>query len=190
MALAEEFSDAIVSHYKWLIILLFCGYFLHNRYRRHVRSIPGPFLASFTDIWRFLNTLTGIPHETHLDLHQKYKSNLVRIGPNVISVSNPDFIPIIYGLNSGFTKSAFYDVFLLPCNGEFTNSLFNTRDEKYHAKYKRPIASAYSMSTLVEFEPFVDTTTKLFIEKLDRFAESGAAVDIGVWLQMYAFDVV
>ncbi|RTE75813.1 hypothetical protein BHE90_009741 [Fusarium euwallaceae] len=97
---------------------------------------------------------------------------------------------LVYGLTSGFTKTRFYDMFVLPYHGEYTRSLFTTLDEKYHQVYKRPIASAYSMSTLVEFEPFVDNTTKLFMQRLDELADSGAGINFGTWLQMYAFDVV
>lgn len=50
------------------------------------------------------------------------------------------------------------------------------------------------MSTLVQFEPFVDSTTTEFLHQLEqRFAnrpcEAGVC-DLGTWLQYYAFDVI
>ncbi|RSM08509.1 hypothetical protein CDV31_008146 [Fusarium ambrosium] len=104
-----------------------------------------------------------------------------KASPDSLHVWGPD-------LPAGFLL--FYDMFVLPYHGEYTRSLFTTLDEKYHQVYKRPIASAYSMSTLVEFEPFVDNTTKLFMQRLDELADSGAGINFGTWLQMYAFDVV
>ena len=93
-------------------------------------------------------------------------------------------------LKLGFTKTRFYDMFVLAYQGQFTRSLFTTLDENYHQTYERPIANAYRMSALVEFEPFVDTTTHLFMRRLDEFVSSGAPSNFGVWLQMYAFDVM
>lgn len=50
------------------------------------------------------------------------------------------------------------------------------------------------MSTLVTFEPLVDTTTVAFLEQLKkRFAgrsDKDGTFDFGVWLQYYAFDVI
>lgn len=50
------------------------------------------------------------------------------------------------------------------------------------------------MSTLVAFEPLVDTTTVAFLEQLkQRFSGlpgTQGTCDFGAWLQYYAFDVV
>jgi hypothetical protein len=66
-----------------------------------------------------------------------------------------------------------------------------TVDEAQHAAMKRPIAQAYSLSTLVEFEPFIDSTTAVLFSRLDElFANSNKICDLGEWLQFYAFDVI
>ncbi|KAK5189537.1 hypothetical protein LTR99_001844 [Exophiala xenobiotica] len=163
---------------------------VNKYYRRQLNSIPGPFLAGFTDLWRFFDALFANPHETHIKLHRQTGSSLVRIGPRTVSVSDPALIPKIYGLNSGFTKTKFYTLHMLSYNGQFTPSLFTTLDETYHSKYKRPIANAYSMSTMVDFEPLIDSTSALFMSRLDEFVASKDIFDFGQWLQMYAFDVI
>jgi Cytochrome P450 len=56
---------------------------------------------------------------------------------------------------------------------------------------KKPIAGIYSMSNLMSFEPYVDTTISFFFETLDkRFAQTGDVCNLGAWLQMFAFDVM
>lgn len=67
--------------------------------------------------------------------------------------------------------------------GRPTPTLFTTTDEGFHAAIKRPITAAYSMSTLTEFEPFVDKTIHTFFARLDEFAAREAACDIASWLQ-------
>lgn len=47
------------------------------------------------------------------------------------------------------------------------------------------------MSALVQYEPFVDNTTKLFLEKTrELFVNNPQGCDLTRWLQFYAFDVI
>lgn len=47
------------------------------------------------------------------------------------------------------------------------------------------------MSALVQYEPFVDNTTKLFLDQTDKlFAGDEKGLDLSRWLQFYAFDVI
>ncbi|ETI22773.1 hypothetical protein G647_06849 [Cladophialophora carrionii CBS 160.54] len=123
-------------------------------------------------------------------LHRKFNSHFVRLGPKVVSVSDPALIPTIYGINTKFRKTEFYSIIDLWHNGKFTHSLFESRDEDYHARIRRPIASAYSMRTVMEFEPAVDSTVELLISKLDQFAASKVSFPLEKWLQYCTFDVL
>lgn len=68
--------------------------------------------------------------------------------------------------------------------------LFNTQDNLLHRQMKKPIASIYSMSTLVEFEPYVDTTIEFFLRRLKVQSQTSEPCDLGTWLQWFAFDVM
>lgn len=47
------------------------------------------------------------------------------------------------------------------------------------------------MSTLVQYEPFVDSTTELFLSQTEKiYANTGKSCDFSNWLQFYAFDVI
>ncbi|KAK4496721.1 hypothetical protein PRZ48_012704 [Zasmidium cellare] len=156
----------------------------------HLRHIPGPLIASITDLWRLIDVWQRDSHNTHTNLHAKY-GEVVRIGPNTVLVSRPDIVQDIYGISKGFVKSEFYHVWQNIVNGKRAASLVFTTDEAQHAKMKRPIASAYSLSTLVEFEPLIDSTTAVFLSRLDDlFANTNKVCDLGTWLQWYAFDVI
>lgn len=85
---------------------------LINRHRR-LSSIPGPFLASTTDLWRFYITGRGEWPETLARLHATYGS-LVRIGPNTVSVSDPTSVPTIYSMHGEFRKVRQGAGFFLP----------------------------------------------------------------------------
>lgn len=90
----------------WLFLAVVAR-LLFNRFGRGLNHIPGPWLASCTDIYRFCVVLGRRPDLWHIQLHEKY-GKLVRIGPRCVSVSDPDGAKVIYALNSGFTKVSRY----------------------------------------------------------------------------------
>lgn len=89
------------------------------------------------------------------------------------------------------TKSQFYPVQQAIAGGKRLPSLFSTTDENYHAKYRRCVNNAFAMSSLVSYEPLVDSTTDAFIEQTTkRYCETGEACNFSRWLQFFAFDVI
>ena len=71
--------------------------------RPGLRSVPGPFLAKFSDIWRYYDVAKGRSDITLYKLHQKH-GDYVRLGPSAVSVNNVDVLKMIYGINSGYAK--------------------------------------------------------------------------------------
>jgi cytochrome P450 len=93
-----------------------------------------------------------------------------------------------------FTQSEFYPVQQALAKGVPLKTLFTSTDEVFHAKLRRAVSNAYAMSSLVQFEPLVDSAIREFLAQLrNRYAmESGddQVVDFGEWLQYFAFDVI
>jgi cytochrome P450 len=179
-----------------------------NKYHNGLNKYPGNALASYTNWWRYFDVRGRRAQWTHIDLHRKH-GDIVRLGPNVLSFADPRAIKTIYGLNKGMTKasilslccptsmtltssqSEFYPVQTAIAKGRPIYSLFSTTDEGYHAKYRRCVNSAFSMSSLVNYEPLVDSTTDAFIEQTQkRYLETGKTCDFAQWLQFFAFDVI
>ncbi|GIK05161.1 hypothetical protein Aspvir_009263 [Aspergillus viridinutans] len=174
--------SSLKAHAAYLVIAVVILRLITNRFRRGLAGIPGPAIAKWTRLWKLQSVWKGDHHNTAIDLHRKH-GPLVRIGPKHISVGDPSAIPIIYGLNKGFTKCISWDK-------KPQMNLFSTRDEMFHREQKRPVANAYSMTSLLELESAVDSCTEIFVNQLARFANSKRPVDLGMWLQYYAFDVV
>ncbi|KAJ5385634.1 hypothetical protein N7517_003545 [Penicillium concentricum] len=177
-----------------VITLLICAscvplYFVvHALLLSPLRRIPGPFWARFTRLWKLLQIYQGSFEKTNIALHKKY-GPIVRIAPNEYSIDDPDAVKEIYGQGSQFTKSPWYIASANP-DPNIVKDLFSERDSKTHASNRRKVASLYSMSNLVQMEPFVNDCTKLLVGKFAKFAEQGRSVDMGHWLQCYAFDVI
>lgn len=86
------------------LVLVLAATFAAYRYYFHpLRRIPGPLLAKFTDAQRFFDTAGGRAELTHRLLHAKY-GPVVRIGPNTVSLSDPECIKLIYSNKANFPK--------------------------------------------------------------------------------------
>ncbi|KAK6538472.1 hypothetical protein TWF694_010055 [Orbilia ellipsospora] len=175
----------LISRIPIISLLFLVIILIRNHFR--LRRIPGPFLAGLTNLWRVYYVKRGDAQDTYVRLHKKY-GNVVRVGPNSVSVSGLEAIQAIYNVQDKFPKSEFYTPQQFIVRGKPYENMFNTTNEDFHQLLRKPVAKAYAMTTIVEYEPFVDDTTLLFLKKMEELV--GQTIDFAVWLQYYAFDVI
>jgi len=99
-------AGAISEYRDYTILGLFAVavlYFVRQYFYHGLNQYPGPLLAKFTNLWRYLDNRTRKAEWTHLRLHRQY-GDVVRLGPNVLSFAHPAALKTIYGLNKGFVK--------------------------------------------------------------------------------------
>ena len=77
-------------------------------FRQGLRQLPGPFLARFSGLYALSLVWTGKAPEEYRRVHEQY-GQIVRIGPDRVSVSDPAMISVIYGIGSKFLKVWLYD---------------------------------------------------------------------------------
>ncbi|KAL2410861.1 hypothetical protein ABEF91_000066 [Exophiala dermatitidis] len=164
-------QDHLLSTLSGCLVLSCLFIAVYIRCRPGLRQIPGPFWASITPLDRLITAASGKQFLKHLEYHDKY-GRLVRVGPNHVSFSDASLIPVVYGITSRFMKSDFYSLFdVRNKNGQSIPTVFSVRVARHHKALKRPVANAYSMSTLLD-------------------SKQGKDFDFGEWLQWYAFDVI
>ncbi|KAI0442804.1 cytochrome P450 [Xylaria telfairii] len=167
-------------------------YTLYQQFFHPLSHYPGPFLARFTDYWRFRDVRGRQCHLTRVALHEKH-GPVVRVGPNTLSISDPAYIPKIYGPGQGFLKSPFYNPFQGFVGDKIGYNLFTTRDAVSHSTLKQPVAAAYNFKSALEFEPIVDECIETIVTRLDKIivqSKTKKACDLGEWMQYYSFDVM
>ncbi|KOC09244.1 cytochrome P450 monooxygenase [Aspergillus flavus] len=172
------------------LLCLYTGLYVARTYWR-LRHFPGPLVARFTDLGRLWWVKTSRSHHHHMGLHSRY-GQYVRLGPNMISISDPDAIPLVYPIRPGVPKSDFYRS-MMPYTrkGRSLPLVFNTRDEDLHKRLKTPIAHLYSLSNILTFEAFVDQVLEILFRQFEeRFVPDQAPFNLGNWLQYFAFDVM
>jgi hypothetical protein len=100
-------SETLIAFFRQnlptLLAVAFVAYLLGNRFNRGLNKYPGPFVASLTNWWRFVDVYKRRPEATHIKLHAQH-GDVVRLGPNVLSFADPAALKTIYGLNNGFIK--------------------------------------------------------------------------------------
>ena len=88
-------------------------------------------------------------------------------------------------------QSLFYRGIMPYTKGGALPAIFTTQDENLHRALKTPVASLYSLTNVVTFEPFVEEVLAILFRELDkRFVKTQATFALGDWLQYFAFDVM
>ncbi|KAL9620420.1 MAG: hypothetical protein Q9160_005005 [Pyrenula sp. 1 TL-2023] len=155
--------------------------------RSPLRDVPGPFLARWTRLWYLKEVAKARFEITNIDLHKKY-GKIVRLAPNQYSIDDIDAARVIYGHGSQFPKSDWYSSWKHPDPKKIT--LFSDQNIARHSEQRRKFQTAYSMTSLVSYESFVDECGDLLTQRLAEFSGTGVPVNMAHWLQCYAFDVI
>lgn len=162
---------------------IFTAYYIYIRYLSVLSKIPGPLEAIVSRGWLAYHSHRGDMHLVMPDLHAKY-GKVVRTAPNEVSISDVSAIREIYGPGSKYRKSDWYSVW----QGTQKTDLFAERDIATHANLKKNISRVYAMSSLTAMEKYVDDAVVFFMTCMAE--RSNQAIDLGVWLQLLAFDVI
>lgn len=102
MIIDQLLPQSTLALVLWLLAGLVVKFTI-NKYGNGLNQIPGPWLASFTDLHRLYTVWKRRPELWHIRLHETH-GKLVRLGPNSVSIADPEAIKTIYGLNTGYVK--------------------------------------------------------------------------------------
>ena len=194
MALLKDFHISSVSlqYLSILILGLVISYFYVTSKQAKLDHVPGPWLAKYTNAWRGYQAWRTNHHQAAAENYQirmigKY-GDVVRIGPTHVLVYDPAAIDTVLGFKERLDKGPGYQVFVMT--GTTQTALVSIKDEKTHGTYRRPIANAYSLSSLKGYEPYIDETIDKLIVVLDKHGAENAPINMTRWTQFWAFDVM
>ena len=121
---------------------------------------------------------SNVEQPPYVDLHRRY-GETVRVSPNKLSFAQPEAIRDIYGPNGLTQKSNLHLTPQQVSRGIPFQTLFATTDTKWHDSVRRCVNYAFSMTSMVQYEGYVDETIKVFLDQLEtRFAGKGGANSI------------
>jgi cytochrome P450 len=141
-------------------------------------------LAGLTGQWRNWYYFNGQWHDVILNLHEKY-GRVVRIAPNELSIVDAKTVRLLYGHGTKAEKTHWYATWDIP---DTAAGLFATRDVKEHSFLRRRVSAAFSMSSILKFEPYIQDCFDLLFEKMRKY--SGQVVNMSEWTNAVAYDIV
>jgi cytochrome P450 len=112
----------------------------------------------------------------------------VRIAPNQYSINDPAAIKTIYGHGTQFIKAPWYRASGHPDVDK--KNLFTEENPRLHSENRKKVASLYSLSSLVQYEPYVADSIQILLTRFEEMARSEEVVDVRHWLQCLAFDAI
>jgi cytochrome P450 len=110
---------------------------------------------------------------------------VLRITPTLLLVSDSKKLPEIYHRQAN--KSDHY------VSGAFgkNESVFNMKEHKTHARFRKLIAGPYSFTNIKKMEPLIDNRMQEWVDKLQQtFAKTGEPFDLCAWAVYMAYDIV
>jgi cytochrome P450 len=120
--------------------------------------------------------------------HDKY-GPLVRLSPDEVSCSDPAAIPTIYRERNPLPKSPFYKTFRAQGISSQADLFTETNEEK-HSRYRKIVGPVYQMANILKNEPSIDDCINLFVKRLHEFEAAKEPVNLGHWLEMFAYDTI
>jgi hypothetical protein len=174
----------LLAYFSLALMGYVLAWIVYARLFHPLKHIPGPFWASISRLWMVHHLWRGDMDVVQRGLHQKY-GPLVRIAPDELACAAPEAISKIYPTSKPLAKQhGFYSVWQNKSLSKYPSNFSNT-DEKLHSERRRIVNNVYSMSTILSLEPYIDDCSRLFVRRMGEFADSGAVIDLGDWLQWY-----
>lgn len=178
-------SQPLLVYLTCLLVLLTAVVLCHLIYHRLVhanRHIPGPFLASFSQLWLLWYTLGTAQHHAHASAHAKY-GPVVRVAPNKVLFSDPHYYPLI----QTWDKARWWYCF--RWSDKHHTAAHELTVKKHDVKRAR-VAHAYSMTSILSYEVRMDWHIGHFVKQVGRLCDMGDKVDMAEWTKFLAMDLL
>lgn len=188
MAVSAVLMSYLVSPWSPVVLLVLYYILPYFTTFSHLRKIPAPSLAPFTNLWLLLQARRGHRFLAVHDAHNKL-GKVVRIAPNHTSIADDSAINAIYGHGNGFLKSDYYDAFVSIQRG-----LFNTRDRAQHTRKRKIVSHTFSTKSITQFETYMNNNLSLFVKQWDSMSDRAHGgffkIDALHWFNYLAFDII
>lgn len=111
---------------------------------------------------------------------------IVRVAPKEVSLADVDSLRTIYNIKETFLKTSWYG--RLSISNE--RNVFSTDSKDYHRKVRRLLSAPLSETSLLRFQPLLNTRTDKLIDKMKEEAQSRGVIDVWKWNSFYASDLI
>ncbi|KAL7895418.1 cytochrome P450 [Trichoderma sp. SZMC 28014] len=180
---------SVVSTTSVLLIVGLIFRIIQNRILDPLRSVPGPWFNSLSELPAAIALVKGDQHLYYKSLHEKY-GLVVRVSPNELSFIGTDAREEIYGFRKGallMEKSPIFLGAVGNVDGETGVSLALDRE---HTRQRKALGYLFTNSALAKLEDILQIHAQKFITVLEKRACENQAVNVSDWYTYVAFDIM
>ena len=160
---------------------LYSSLIVYRLFFNPLNRFPGPYFARLTKFHHVVRNKNFDGHHKLLELHQKH-GQFVRIGPNDLSVTDPDGVQVVSAPNSKCTKAQWYS------QDSPLTSMHTTRDRATHDRRRRVWAPAFSDRALRGYETRIQKYNQLMLDQIQK--NTGKPLNMAELFNQYSFDVM
>lgn len=111
---------------------------------------------------------------------------IVRIKTTEVDICDSKAVKDIHSTQAKFYKSGFYSALL----SRAPQTMFSTRDPKFHGQRRRLLATAMSDSALTKLEDQIAQLVSLAVQRIGEEMETRKAADVMKWWLFMTTDVI
>ena len=165
-------------------ILYYGCVFAYNIYFHPLAKFPGPKFAAATKIPIAVASWKGDLTHWLKDLHEEYKSDVVRTSPDELSFIGPAAWKDLYGLRPGHPNIQKDPILHVGVEGII---FCNDAD---HSRQRRAMSHAFSEKALREQEHLLKSHINILIDHCRAQAKNESKVNLSDWFKYLTFDII
>ena len=158
--------------------------FIYNIYFHPLAKFPGPKLAAATKLPIALVSWKGELSHWLKDLHEEYKSDVVRSSPDELSFIGPGAWKDIYGLRPGRPHIQKDLALHVGVEGIIT------ANDADHSRQRRTMSHAFSEKALREQEYLLKSHINILIEQCRAREKDESKINLSDWFKYLTFDII
>lgn len=135
------------SHHSAAVLLLcvpIAFLILYRLFLHPLSHTPGPWPARVSSIWLYIICYLGIECRVLENYHRKYKTVVLRIAPNTVSISDGAALHSIYVAGGGFMKTERYENFRVGG----VHTIFSSRGTAYRDLRAKAVSPLFAMGRI------------------------------------------
>ncbi|TFK87858.1 high nitrogen upregulated cytochrome P450 monooxygenase 2 [Polyporus arcularius HHB13444] len=177
------FGVLLSACWTYLVTLILSILLYRLSHLHPLSKYPGPICCRASKLWHACVVLKGRQHEYLQALHERY-GDVVRIGPNDLSIRDASLIPAILGA-SGVPKGPNFHGSMLTATNP---PMVGIQDTRLHLARRRPWARGLALSALKEYHRLVGKRTNQLVHLLEN--RHGTVVVLGEMFDYFSYDLM
>ncbi|KAH8651512.1 cytochrome P450 [Tricladium varicosporioides] len=186
----NQFSTtSVITTVTLLFAVRFLIQIIQRRLFHPLRSVPGPWTNSVSELPATLALVRGNQHIYYRWLHEKY-GPVVRVSPGELSFVSVDAREEIYGLRKGGLNMEKSPIFLGAVGGMDGQTGVSLALDGEHTRQRRALGHLFTNTSLLRQESILRLHVHKLLTVFKKMAAENRPVDFSSWYTYIAFDIM